>query len=108
MKHVGVRGMAHMTGGGLTDNIPRILPKTLDAEIDLKSWRPLPIFELIRREGNIARDEMLRTFNMGVGMVMVVSPADEAKALEGLADEGEEPWRIGRIIRGTGVVRYVE
>ncbi|GAB4347127.1 MAG: phosphoribosylformylglycinamidine cyclo-ligase [Candidatus Abyssubacteria bacterium] len=108
MGRVEIRGMAHITGGGLTDNIPRILPKTFDAEIDLKSWHPLPIFELVRRVGDIARDEMLRTFNMGVGMALVVSPDDEAEALESLRSDAEEPWRIGRIISGTGVVRYLE
>ncbi|UCD58419.1 MAG: phosphoribosylformylglycinamidine cyclo-ligase, partial [Candidatus Hydrogenedentota bacterium] len=102
-----VRGMAHITGGGLTDNVPRILPKNVDAEIDLNKWRPLPIFEMIRREGNIARDEMLRTFNMGVGMVLVVSPRDESAVLDSLRDDNEEAWIIGRIVRGSGVVRYL-
>ena len=101
-----VRGMAHITGGGLTDNIPRILPKTLDAEIELSTWQPLMIFELIRRDGDIAKDEMLRTFNMGVGMVLIVSPDDEAAALECLKKEGEDAWTVGHIIKGSGIVKY--
>ena len=103
-----VRGMAHITGGGLIDNVPRILPKTLDAGIDMGSWKPHAIFELIQRDGDIAREEMLRTFNMGVGMVMVVSPKDEAAALESLRRDGEEAWTIGRIESGTGIVRFIE
>jgi phosphoribosylformylglycinamidine cyclo-ligase len=101
-----VGGMAHITGGGLTDNIPRILPKTLDAEIDLGSWEPLMIFELIKRDGDIAPAEMLKTFNMGVGMVMIVSPGDEAATLEILRAEGEEAWSLGRVVKGSGVVKY--
>ena len=105
---VTVRGMAHITGGGLTDNIPRILPKALDAEINLGSWRPLPIFELIRREGNIARDEMLRTFNMGVGMVLIIAPEDKSVALESLKARGEDAWVIGQIVPGSRIVKYAE
>jgi len=104
---VNVNGMAHITGGGLTDNVPRILPDTLDAEIELNSWQPLTIFELIRRDGDIARDEMLKTFNMGVGMVLVVSTEDEAVALKHLQDEGEDAWTIGHIVKGNGIVRYL-
>ncbi len=105
---IDIRGMAHITGGGLTGNVPRILPKTLDAEIDTGSWRPQMIFELIRRDGDIAKDEMMRTFNMGVGMVLIVSPDDEASALKSLEDEGEEAWTIGRITPGTGKLRLRE
>jgi phosphoribosylformylglycinamidine cyclo-ligase len=102
-----VRGMAHITGGGLTDNIPRILPKTLDAALNLASWRPLPIFQLIQQAGNVAPDEMLRTFNMGVGMVLIVSPADEAGALSHLKRQGETAWTIGSVVSGTGKVTYL-
>jgi phosphoribosylformylglycinamidine cyclo-ligase len=101
-----VRGMAHITGGGLTDNIPRVLPKTLDAEINRASWRPPAMFELIRRDGDIAQDEMFKTFNMGVGMILVVSPADEPAVLKSLKDDGEDAWTVGRIVRGNGNVKY--
>ena len=101
-----VRGMAHITGGGLTGNIPRILPKNLDAEINLSTWRPQEIFELIRRDGDIAEDEMLRTFNMGVGMALVVPPHEEKAAAKILDDEGEDVWTIGKIVQGSGIVRF--
>ncbi len=104
---VNVHGMAHITGGGLTDNVPRILPDTLDAEIELNSWKPLIIFELIRRDGDIGRDEMLKTFNMGVGMVLVVSTEDEPVTLKHLQDEGEDAWTIGHIVQGSRIVKYL-
>jgi phosphoribosylformylglycinamidine cyclo-ligase len=103
-----VRGMAHITGGGLTDNIPRILPKNLDAKIDLRTWKPLPIFEVIRRAGDVSQKEMLRTFNMGVGMVLIVSAEDESVALESLRAHGEDAWTVGRIVPGTGIVKYLD
>lgn len=107
LEKVPIRGMAHITGGGLTDNVPRILPKTLDAEIDPATWQPLPIFELIRHEGNVERDEMMRTFNMGVGMIVIVSSEDEATAVESLREQGEDAWIVGRIVAGSGVVKYI-
>jgi len=103
---ISIHGMAHITGGGLTDNVPRILPKTLDAEIDLGSWKPMMIFDLIKRDGDIAPEEMLRTFNMGVGMVLIVSPDDEASAIKMLEAEGEEAWSLGRIVKGNRTVKY--
>ena len=106
LDRIAIHGMAHITGGGLTGNVPRILPKTLDAEIDQGSWAPLMIFELIKRDGDVAPAEMLRTFNMGVGMVLIVSPGDEAAALEILGAEGEEAWSLGRVVKGNGAVRY--
>ncbi len=106
LEKISVRGMAHITGGGLTDNIPRILPKTLDAEIQLGTWNPLMIFELIKRDGDIAQGEMFRTFNMGVGMVLIVSRDDEDAALKSLKDDGEDAWTVGRMVKGTGNVKY--
>ncbi len=105
---VPIRGMAHITGGGLTDNVPRILPKKLDAEIDLGSWEPPAIFQIIRRDGDIAIDEMFKTFNMGPGMVLIVAPDDESTVLEILKAQGEEAWTIGRIAQGNGTVKYME
>lgn len=106
LDRVPVRGMAHITGGGLTGNIPRILPKTLDAEIDIDSWEPLMIFELIKRDGDVAPAEMLKTFNMGVGMALIVSPDDEKTALDILGAEGTQAWTLGRIVKGSGAVKY--
>jgi phosphoribosylformylglycinamidine cyclo-ligase len=108
LEQVAVHGMAHITGGGLTDNIPRILPENLDAEINMSSWEPLMIFDLIRRDGDIAPEEMLRTFNMGVGMVLIVSAENETSALEIMKAEGEDAWTLGSVVKGGGIVVYRE
>ncbi|WP_209427577.1 phosphoribosylformylglycinamidine cyclo-ligase [Pararhodobacter sp. SW119] len=101
----GVRGLAHITGGGLTENLPRILPEGLGAEVDLGAW-PLPVaFGWLRAQGGLMTDEMLKTFNCGIGMVLVAAP-DRAEALAGLLrDAGETVHDIGRVAPGTGV-RY--
>ncbi len=99
-------GMAHITGGGFTDNIPRILPKGLGARIDLGSWPILPIFRYLQREGRIREEEMLRTFNMGIGMVLVVPGHREAELVHHLEAAGETHYRIGEIVRGSRKVIY--
>ncbi len=95
--------IAHITGGGLSDNLPRVLPPATAARIDLSSWQLPPVFAWLEREGDIAQGEMLRTFNCGVGMVLAVA-ADEVEAsLEQLAELGETAWPIGEVIaRGDG------
>ena len=99
----GVHGLAHITGGGLTENLPRVLPQGLGATIDLSSWRLPPVFEWLAREGGIAEAEMLKTFNCGIGMVLVVA-ADRAEALAGeLAQAGETVTRLGQVAAGQGV-----
>ena len=92
----GVRGIAHITGGGLIENIPRILPKGIAAEINRGNWPKMPIFDWVANEGAVPIDEMERTFNMGIGMVMIVAPeaTDKIKAI--LAEQGEEVFEIGR------------
>ena len=92
----GVRGIAHITGGGLIENIPRILPKGIAAEINRGSWPKMPIFDWVASEGAVPIDEMERTFNMGIGLVMIVAPeaTDKIKAI--LAEQGEEVFEIGR------------
>ena len=99
----GVRGLAHITGGGLTENLPRVLPDGLGAEIDLGAWRPNPVFGWLARAGGVARDEMLKTFNCGIGMVVVCAPerADALAAL--LTEQGETVSRLGHVTAGTGV-----
>ena len=92
-----VKGMAHITGGGLTGNIPRVLPENLSAEIDAKSWTMPPLFQWLQAQGNVTDDEMHRTFNCGIGMVVIVSAADADRAQSLLAAEGEQVWRIGSI-----------
>lgn len=99
----GVHALAHITGGGLTENLPRVLPEGLGAEIDLEAWRLPPVFGWLRDAGGIAEAEMLRTFNSGIGMVAVVAE-DRAEALAGLLREaGETVVPLGRVVPGQGV-----
>jgi phosphoribosylformylglycinamidine cyclo-ligase len=98
--------MAHITGGGITENLPRILPKGLAASIDLGSWPVLPIFEHLRELGNVEQEEMLRTFNMGVGLILVVK-SEKFKRVTGLLDRAGEKFHvIGRIVKGDRKVIY--
>jgi phosphoribosylformylglycinamidine cyclo-ligase len=93
----GVKGMAHITGGGLTENIPRVLPETVTAMIDSTSWTMPPLFQWLQREGQVAVAEMHRVFNCGIGMVVIVAEADASRAMEQLRAAGESVFRIGRI-----------
>jgi phosphoribosylformylglycinamidine cyclo-ligase len=107
LQQVAIKGLAHITGGGLTENIPRILHGELHAQIDLDSWQRGPIFDWLAETGNIELPEMLRTFNCGVGMVAVVKSKDLSQALRILAAQGETAWELGRIASGAGSVEYV-
>ncbi|MDJ0793252.1 MAG: phosphoribosylformylglycinamidine cyclo-ligase [Woeseiaceae bacterium] len=107
MEKVAVKGLAHITGGGITENIPRVLPEGLDAEIDTSTWEQGPVFDFLQEQGLIATDEMRRTFNCGVGMVIVVSEASADEALALLREQDEHAWRIGRIVPGDQAVQYV-
>jgi len=102
-----VNGLAHITGGGLTENIPRILHDDLHAEIDVNSWQQGPVFDWLAASGNIAIDEMRRTFNCGVGMVVIVDAADAHATIAELAKCGERAWQMGAIREGAGRVRYI-
>lgn len=96
-----IHAMAHITGGGLTENLPRVLPKNLAAQIDTSSWALPEVFQWLQHGGNIDTLEMYRTFNCGVGFILVV-PADQAKqAMNQLTAEGEQVWQIGQIIERT-------
>jgi phosphoribosylformylglycinamidine cyclo-ligase len=97
-----IKGLAHITGGGLIDNLPRILPKTCDAVIDTRSWRVPRIFQVLQQNGDVDPAEMYQVFNMGVGMVAVVSERDAAKVARMLKAK-----RIGRITRGSGRTRLL-
>lgn len=112
MQTVDVNGLAHITGGGITENVPRMLRNGLDAEIDIRSWRQGPVFDFLSDHGGIEDAEMRRTFNCGVGMVIAVPEADSEAALRGLQALGEDAWRIGQIVAADDVaparVRYVE
>ncbi len=101
-----VSGMAHITGGGITENLPRIFPKGLGAQVDLASWQVPPLFEHLQKLGNVEQDEMLRTFNMGIGMIVVV-PAEKVKKAKAILNRANERFHIiGRIVRGERKVSY--
>jgi len=102
---VDVKGFAHITGGGITDNIPRVLPDGMEVVLQRRSWGRDPVFEWLAATGRIAAAEMYRTFNCGIGMVAVVSPADVDVALASLQASGESATVIGTVARGSrGVV----
>ncbi len=96
-----VKGIAHITGGGLTENIPRALPNGLGVSLQRAAWRTPPVFKWLRSQG-IAREEMLRTFNCGVGMVVIVPREEVETALASLTASGEEAWPIGEVIEAQG------
>ncbi|HLW54273.1 MAG TPA: phosphoribosylformylglycinamidine cyclo-ligase [Candidatus Angelobacter sp.] len=101
-----VHAMAHITGGGITDNLPRVLPKGCAAIIELGTWPVLPVFHHLQKIGNVAPEEMLRTFNMGIGMVLVV-PAKKFKRVQSTVEKlGEKAYLIGRIVKGERKVLY--
>jgi phosphoribosylformylglycinamidine cyclo-ligase len=97
MQHLPVKGMAHITGGGLLENIPRILPDNLCAVLQRSAWDMPPLFKWLQAQGNIAEREMYRTFNCGIGMAVVVSPEHVQQAQKLLRASGEQVWRIGEI-----------
>ena len=96
-----IKGLAHITGGGLTDNIPRILPEDTAVHIKRDSWPIPPLFELLRRLGNVSDSEMYRTFNMGAGMVIVCSESEAGNIEKHLRDRGEECYAIGHVVTGN-------
>jgi phosphoribosylformylglycinamidine cyclo-ligase len=102
LEAVPVKAFAHVTGGGLPGNVPRTLPDGVRAILEESRWPRPPIFDLVAREGGVARDEMYRTFNMGLGLVAVVAPADAPRTVELLAGRGLASWVVGAIERGEG------
>jgi phosphoribosylformylglycinamidine cyclo-ligase len=101
-----VSAMAHITGGGITENLPRVLPRGTAATVDRFAWPVLPVFEHLRKLGNISDEEMYRTFNMGIGMVLVVPPTRFKKVQSILERAGEKGYTIGRIVKGERKVIY--
>ncbi|ANC75570.1 phosphoribosylformylglycinamidine cyclo-ligase [Fictibacillus phosphorivorans] len=99
-----VNGVAHITGGGFIENIPRMLPEGLAAEVDYGSWPVPAIFDLIEEKGNLTRKEMFTTFNMGIGMVLSVSEENMLPIIRLLEETGEKPYIIGRVKQGEGVI----
>ena len=107
IKKVKIKGLAHITGGGITENIPRILKNTIQAEININSWKQGPIFDWLSIAGKISPDEMRKTFNCGVGMVVIVEQSDLNSTLDILNKAGEVAWKLGEITSGKGKVKYV-
>lgn len=110
INEVPVHAIAHITGGGLTENIPRVIPEHLSVNIDTESWLLPPLFKWLQEKGNIEPLEMYTTFNCGVGMVVCVSQADKNKALEYLTNQGEKVWEIGTIttlMENTDKVKFI-
>jgi phosphoribosylformylglycinamidine cyclo-ligase len=101
-----VRGLAHVTGGGITGNLPRVFPEGMGAVIEPGSWPVPPVFELIREAGNVDQDEMRRVFNLGLGYLMVIERGREGEILAALSAAGETGYLVGRVEAGPRSVRY--
>ena len=102
----GIRALAHITGGGITENLNRALPAGVNAEVDLGTWPIPPVVRFACEQANLSEAEALKTFNMGLGMVLVVDPAAAEAVEAALAAAGEETYRVGRIVAGEGEVQY--
>ena len=107
-KECDIRGMAHITGGGITENTPRILPKGTQALIRRKSWDVPPIFKLLQKKSGVDDTEMYRAFNMGIGMVIAVPKKQVEAVIKKAAKLGEKAYPIGEIVKGRQIVKYVE
>ncbi|MGC6589706.1 phosphoribosylformylglycinamidine cyclo-ligase [Paenibacillus sp. Dod16] len=106
LKEIEVKGMAHITGGGFIENIPRMLPDGVNVDIEYGSWPILPIFKLMQEKGSISNKDMFTTFNMGIGMVLVVNEQDADGVLQYLRSAGEEAYVIGRVTEGERIVTF--
>jgi phosphoribosylformylglycinamidine cyclo-ligase len=105
--HAGlIKGMAHITGGGITENLPRVLPAGCAASVDRSAWAVPALFTAIRERGHIEGDEMYRAFNMGIGLVLVCAASDQSRVLALLAEH--QPVAMGRVEAGDRVVVYVD
>ncbi|MGZ5929176.1 MAG: phosphoribosylformylglycinamidine cyclo-ligase [Rhizomicrobium sp.] len=107
MRVGGVKGFAHITGGGVTENLPRALPDGLDAEVDLDCWTPPAVFGWLAKTAGIAAPEMLRTFNCGIGMVAVVSEKFSGHVIEAFQQSGDKAMRLGHVVAGAGEAKVV-
>ncbi|MCM3749303.1 phosphoribosylformylglycinamidine cyclo-ligase [Paenibacillus pasadenensis] len=106
ISRVTVKGMAHITGGGFIENIPRVLPDNVNVEVQYGSWPIQPIFSLMQQKGAVTNRDMFTTFNMGIGLVVVVPEAEAAAALDVLAGLGEQAYRIGTVTEGSRIVTF--
>lgn len=107
MQTVRVKGLAHITGGGISENLPRVIPAGLHAEVDTLSWQPGVVFDWLADIGKVEISEMRRTFNCGVGMVVIVDSGDVEASLASLRAAGEDAWQLGRVAAGDAEVRYL-
>jgi phosphoribosylformylglycinamidine cyclo-ligase len=103
-----IKGLAHITGGGFVDNIPRVLPKNCDVVIRKGSWEMLPIFQIIQAKGEVPEDELYQVFNMGIGMTIIISPEKADSALSFIRAQSQRAWLIGEVVRGTGRAKLVD
>ena len=101
------KGMAHITGGGITENLPRVLPAGTAASIDVRAWDTPPLFRLLQQRGKIATDEMFRAFNMGIGLIVVADPGKADDVIDLLERAGEQPVSLGHVISGDRDIRYM-
>jgi phosphoribosylformylglycinamidine cyclo-ligase len=111
IRELPIKGIAHITGGGITENLPRIFPEGVRARIDRKAWTVPPVFQVLSRLGGVDRDEMYRVFNMGVGLILVVPAVSASAVLAKAAALGDPGWQIGEMVagkRGEPEVEYVE
>ncbi|KFN05612.1 MULTISPECIES: phosphoribosylformylglycinamidine cyclo-ligase [Paenibacillus] len=106
LERVDVKGMAHITGGGFIENIPRVLPEGVNVEIESGSWPILPIFELLQQKGSVSSRDMFTTFNMGIGLVIIVAADQAEAALQTLGEAGESPYVIGKVTAGRREVTF--
>lgn len=106
MREITIKGLAHITGGGITENLPRVLPDDCHAVVELNGFPPSPVFDWLAISGSITPEEMRRTFNCGVGMAVIVAEHDVDTALSALKQSGESAWVMGRIESGAGEVSY--
>lgn len=106
IQQVEVKGMAHITGGGFIENIPRVLPEGVNVDIEHGSWPILPIFNLLQEKGSVSNRDMFTTFNMGIGLVIVVGADQAEQAVKVLQEQGEKPYIIGKVTEGEQVVTF--
>ncbi|MFW6006647.1 MAG: phosphoribosylformylglycinamidine cyclo-ligase [Halanaerobiales bacterium] len=99
-----IKGISHITGGGLIENLPRIIPESLQAEIEVNNWPSLPIFDFVQKQGKVKDKEMFKTFNMGIGLVLIISPEEEKSIKQTLKQQGEEVYTIGEVVTGKDEV----
>jgi len=107
-EHFDLKGLAHITGGGLPGNLPRILPPGCQATIRLGSWEVPPIFSFLQREGGVAEEEMFRVFNMGIGMAVIVAASEAEEALDLAQSFRGKAWIVGEIASGEKGVKLIE